>query len=48
MDKNPKVSIIVPVYNAEHFIAHTIASVQEQTRQDWELLLVWPLRKMHI
>ena len=40
MDKNPKVSIIVPVYNAEHFIAHTIASVQEQTRQDWELLLV--------
>ena len=40
MDKNQKVSIIVPVYHAENFIAHTIATVQAQTRQDWELLLV--------
>ena len=38
MDK--KVSIIVPVYNVEKFIAETIDSVRNQTHQDWELLLV--------
>ena len=34
------VSIVVPVYNAEKYIRQTIASVQAQTWQDWELLLV--------
>lgn len=36
----PKVSIIVPVYNAEAFIADCISSVLVQTEQDWELILV--------
>ena len=36
----PKVSIIVPVYNAEAFIADCINSVLAQTEQDWELILV--------
>ncbi|WP_243388118.1 glycosyltransferase family 2 protein [Bacillus kexueae] len=34
------VSIITPVYNAEKFLEETILSVQNQTYQNWELLLV--------
>lgn len=36
----PKVSVIIPAYNAADFLAETIASVQQQTVQDWELLIV--------
>ncbi|MCR4961649.1 MAG: glycosyltransferase [Lachnospiraceae bacterium] len=35
-----KISIIVPVYNAEKFIKETIRSVLSQSKQEWELLLV--------
>lgn len=35
-----KVSIIVPVYNAEKYIEETVASVKAQTYKNWELLLV--------
>ena len=38
--KTGLVSIIVPVYNAERFIAETIRYVQKQTYAEWELLLV--------
>lgn len=38
MDK--LVSIIVPVYNAEKYIRETIATVQKQSYENWELLLV--------
>lgn len=34
------VSIIIPMYNAEHFIAQTIESVQAQTYVDWEMILI--------
>ena len=34
------VSIVTPVYKAERFIGDTIQSVQSQTYQQWELLLV--------
>lgn len=34
------ISIIVPVYNAERFLPETIACVQKQTYENWELLLV--------
>jgi len=34
------VSIVVPVYNMENFIETTITKVQEQTYENWELLLV--------
>ena len=37
---NKKVSIVIPVYNAENFIEETIASVLNQTYSNWELLLV--------
>ena len=35
-----RVSIIIPVYNAEQYIKETVESVKAQTFQDWELLLV--------
>lgn len=36
----PKVSIIIPVYNAEQYIAKTVESILNQDFQDWELILV--------
>lgn len=36
----PTVSVIVPVYNVERYVAATIASVLAQTYEDFELLLV--------
>ncbi|MBE9192372.1 glycosyltransferase family 2 protein [Gloeocapsopsis crepidinum LEGE 06123] len=36
----PKVTVIVPAYNAEQTIVATIASVQQQTYQDWELIVI--------
>lgn len=37
---NELISIIVPVYNVENYIAETIGSVAAQTYPEWELLLV--------
>lgn len=34
------VSVIVPMYNAEKYIIETIASVQAQTYQNWEMIIV--------
>lgn len=34
------VSIITPIFNSERFIAETIVSVQAQTYQDWEMIIV--------
>ena len=36
---NPLVSIIMPCYNAEHYIAQSIESVLAQTYDNWELLI---------
>ena len=35
-----KISVIVPVYNSEKYIARCIQSILTQTYHDWELLLV--------
>ena len=40
IDARPLVSIVTPSYNSEKFISETIASVQQQTVTDWELLIV--------
>lgn len=34
------ISIVIPVYNAEMFLKKCITSIQNQTFQDWELILV--------
>lgn len=38
--KAPLVSILTPAYNSEKFIAATILSVQNQTYQNWEMIVV--------
>ena len=40
MENQPLVSVIVPCYNMEKFIACTIESVQKQSYPHWELLIV--------
>lgn len=39
MNMNPLVSIIMPCYNAERYIAQSIESVLAQTYTNWELLI---------
>lgn len=39
-NKNPKVSIVLPVYNGEKYLTDAIESVIAQTCQDWELLII--------
>lgn len=38
--KNPLVSIIIPVYNAERYISHCLDSIAGQTFQSMELIIV--------
>ena len=40
MENQPLVSVIMPCYNMEKYIAYTIESVQRQTYNYWELLIV--------
>ena len=36
----PEISIIIPAYNSKDFISELIESIQAQTFQDWELIIV--------
>lgn len=40
MKKKPLVSIIIPVWNGEQFIADSINSVINQSYKDWELIII--------
>ncbi|RLB01023.1 MAG: glycosyltransferase family 2 protein [Deltaproteobacteria bacterium] len=40
MDKTPRVSVIIPVYNGEAFIKDAVDSVLNQTFRDFELIVV--------
>ncbi|MBE9030713.1 glycosyltransferase family 2 protein [filamentous cyanobacterium LEGE 11480] len=40
VDRLPQVSVIVPVYNAESFLAATIHSILQQTYKDFEIIAV--------
>ena len=35
-----KVSIVLPLYNCEKYVRHTIKSVQDQDYENWELIIV--------
>lgn len=37
---SPKISVLLPVYNAEAFIAESIQSILDQTEPDFELLVI--------
>ena len=37
---NPEVSIIIPTYNSEQYIAQALKSVFAQTHHDWEIVMV--------
>jgi len=37
---NAKVSVVTPFYNSANYLAETIESVQSQTYEDWELILI--------
>ena len=34
------ISVIIPVYNAEHYVGRCIESVQAQTYNNWQMILV--------
>lgn len=36
----PKITVLMPVYNAERYVAGAIDSVLAQTEEDWELLII--------
>ena len=40
MNNNPKISIIVPVYNVEQYLPRCIDSILNQSFADFELLLI--------
>lgn len=40
MDNQLKVSIIIPTYNRSHLLMETLESVQNQTLQSWECIIV--------
>ncbi|MDX1601716.1 MAG: glycosyltransferase family 2 protein [Salinimicrobium sediminis] len=40
MNKKALVSVIMPAYNASGYIAESIRSVQQQSFEDWELLVI--------
>ena len=40
MSKNPKISIIIPVYNRSELLPDTLESIQAQIFTDWECILV--------
>jgi glycosyltransferase involved in cell wall biosynthesis len=37
---NSKISVIIPVYNAANYVGRCIESVQAQTYNDWQMILV--------
>ena len=40
MNNNPKISVIVPVYNAENYLDRCMRSIYDQTFKDYEIILV--------
>lgn len=40
MKKHPYISVVMPAYNSETFIAESIQSIVDQTYTNWELLII--------
>ena len=40
VDKMPKISVIMPVYNSAEYLHLAVESVRRQSLKDWELLLI--------
>ena len=40
MNKGPKISVIMPVYNAEEFVKDAITSILEQTHKNFEFIII--------
>ena len=40
MNKSPKISLIMSVYNGENYLAEAIESVINQSFTDWELIVI--------
>ncbi|PVX51840.1 glycosyltransferase involved in cell wall biosynthesis [Balneicella halophila] len=40
MNKQPLVSVLMPLYNSEKYVGASIESILQQTYQNWELLIV--------
>ncbi len=40
MSKNPRVSVVMPAYNAEKFIGEAVESILNQTYADFELIII--------
>ena len=40
MNKSPKVSVIIPVYNGENYVQEAIESALSQTYKNIEIILV--------
>ena len=39
-DKNPRISVVLAVYNHEQFVGQTIESIIGQSFEDWELIII--------
>lgn len=39
-DKNPRISVVLAVYNHEQFVGQTIESIVGQSFEDWELIII--------
>ena len=37
---NPKISVVLPTFNGERWLADAISSVVSQTEKDWELIII--------
>lgn len=39
-DKNPRISVVLAVYNHEQFVGQTVESIIGQSFEDWELIII--------